>query len=45
MSIIQSEMVDLYKKYIKFDKKCTKMNEYLINFDIFDQIRSIFDIT
>ena len=44
MLITQSKMVDSYHKYIKFDQKWSKLTVSLISFDIFDQIRSIFDI-
>ena len=37
-------MTDLYQKYIEIDQKWSKMTGISINFDIFDQIRSIFDI-
>ena len=57
MLIIQSKMINLYQKYIKFDQKwsiyikniefdqkLSKTTGFLINFDICDQIGSIFDI-
>ena len=45
MSIIQSKIVDLYQKYITFDRNkiWLKTIEFLINFNIFDQIWPIFD--
>ena len=37
-------MVDLYQKYIEFDRERSKTTGFSISFDIFDQIGSIFDI-
>ena len=44
MSIIQLKMVNLHQKYIEFNRKWLETTEFSINFDIFDQIQSIFDI-
>ena len=44
MWIIQLKMVNLYQKEIKFDQKWLKTTGFWIIFNIFDQLRSIFDI-
>ena len=44
MLIIQLKMVNLYGKYIEFDRKWWKITRSFINLDIFDQIQSFFDI-
>ena len=44
MLIIQLKMVNLFGKYIEFDRKWWKKTIFFINFDIFGQIQSFFDI-